>query len=79
MYNEGGTNMTNVIYQLETLTCPTCAAKIESMLKKTEGIRFAEVAFVSSKVKLSFEENIIGADEIKTRIAKFGYHVLSEK
>ena len=42
--------MTKKTYQLETLSCPTCAGKIETMLKKTTGVAEAEVAFISSKV-----------------------------
>lgn len=66
-------------YQLETLSCPTCAGKIEKMLKKTNGVIDAEVMFVTSKVKVSFEENIIDSNEIKNKISKFGYQVLNEK
>lgn len=66
-------------YQLERLTCPTCAAKIEGMLKKTAGVEKAEVMFMSSKVKVAFNDNTITNDEIKARINKLGYNVLGEK
>jgi copper chaperone CopZ len=49
------------------------------MLKKTSGVSDVEVLFISSKVKLSYDENLINSDEIKKRISKFGYEVLSEK
>ena len=71
--------MTKKIYQLETLSCPTCAGKIEAMLKKTNGIEYAEVAFISSRVKLTYDEDVISSDEIKQRISKFGYRIIGEK
>lgn len=67
------------VYQLETLSCPTCANKIEGMLKKVKGISGADVAFMASKVKVEFDDAIITSDQIKERIARFGYDVIGEK
>ncbi|HBL69550.1 MAG TPA: heavy metal-binding protein [Firmicutes bacterium] len=71
--------MTTKTYQLETLSCPTCAAKIESMLKKTEGIQEYEVLFNSSRVKVTFDENATDSETIKSKIGQLGYDVLGEK
>lgn len=71
--------MTNKTYQLETVTCPSCVAKIEGMLKKTAGISESEVLFNSSRVKVSFDESVVTSEEIKTKIDKLGFKVLSEK
>lgn len=71
--------MTKKIYQLETVTCPSCITKIEGMLKKTEGINESEVLFNSSRVKVSFDEQVIESDDIKNRIDKLGYKVLNVK
>jgi copper chaperone CopZ len=50
--NIGGHTMTTKTYQLETVTCPSCIAKIEGMLKKTQGIHESEVLFNTSRVNL---------------------------
>lgn len=71
--------MTNKTYQLETISCPSCIAKIEGMLKKTAGIASSEVLFNTSRVKVSFDETIISTEEIKGKISKLGYRVLGEK
>jgi len=71
--------MTNRTFQLETVSCPSCIAKIEGMLKKTGGISSSEVLFNSSRVKVSFDENVVASDEIRSRIESLGYRVLSEK
>ncbi|NWL86142.1 MULTISPECIES: heavy-metal-associated domain-containing protein [unclassified Paenibacillus] len=71
--------MTTKTYQLETVTCPSCIAKIEGMLKKLSGIHTSEVMFNSSKVKVSFNESITSSEVIKGSIEKLGYKVLAEK
>ncbi len=71
--------MTNKIYQLETVSCPSCIAKIESALKKTDGVQKSEVFFNTSRVKVEFDEGRVSSQEIKDRIEKLGYKVLSEK
>lgn len=71
--------MTTKTYQLETVSCPSCIAKIEGMLSKTKGIEFSEVKFNSSRVRVSFNEDQLSSEEIKKKIDKLGYQVLSEK
>ncbi|MBC8587213.1 heavy-metal-associated domain-containing protein [Paratissierella segnis] len=71
--------MITKIYQLETLTCPSCSAKIQGMLKKTDGVKESEVLFNSSKVKVTFDETKIESETIKGKINKLGFDVLSEK
>jgi len=71
--------MTTKTYQLETLTCPSCTAKIEGTLKKTTGVEKVEVLFNSSRVKVSFDETIQNAEEISKIIDKVGFDVLGIK
>lgn len=71
--------MTNKIYQLETVTCPSCIARIEGMLKKTPGVVSSEVLFNTSRVKVAFDENKVTSEEIRNRINNMGYKVLGEK
>lgn len=71
--------MRKAVYQLETLTCPSCIKKIESTLNKTDGVLNAKVLFNSSKVKTEFDETIIEAEKIQEIVQKLGYQVLSAK
>ncbi len=63
--------------QLETLTCPSCAIKIEGALKALAGVdkESINVSFNSSKVKLSYDEEKVSLDEIKKAITKLGYEI----
>ncbi|MDD4113131.1 MAG: cation transporter [Herbinix sp.] len=64
--------------QLETLTCPSCMQKIEGAVKKLEGIDkdTLKVLFNSSKVKVNFDEDKLGIDQIEGAITNMGYEVL---
>ncbi|HAE91421.1 heavy-metal-associated domain-containing protein [Tissierella praeacuta] len=66
-------------YQLETLTCPNCVAKIEGMMKKTKGISEGEVLFNTSRVRINFDEDILSSEDIIAKIEKLGFDVLGEK
>ena len=71
--------MTTKTYQLETVTCPSCVGKIEGMLKKIDGIEKYEVLFNTSRVRVSFDENMISSETIKSKINQLGFQVLKEK
>lgn len=71
--------MTTKTYQLETVSCPSCIAKIEGMLRKTQGVSVAEVKFNTSRVKVEFDEAAIAGGEIAEKINRLGYKVLGEK
>ncbi|WP_066304581.1 heavy-metal-associated domain-containing protein [Bacillus sp. FJAT-29814] len=71
--------MKKAVFQLETLTCPSCIKKIETMLNKTEGVQFAKVLFNTSKVKMEFDEAQINANQLKDKIQNLGYEVLLAK
>ena len=66
-------------YQLETLTCPTCVAKIESAVKRMKGVEEVQVLFNASKVKVNFSDELGDGAEIRKTIEKLGYKVLGEK
>lgn len=71
--------MKHITLQLETLTCPSCMAKIDGMMKKTKGVVKAEVLFNSSRVKAEIDESIVSTAQVKQRIEALGYKVLGEK
>lgn len=71
--------MTTKTFQLETLTCPSCVAKIEGMLKRTKGVKEFEVLFNASRIRVSFDDAAVDSETIKNSIEKFGYEVLGEK
>ena len=71
--------MVKAVLQLETLTCPSCIKKIETVLNKTPGICSTNVLFNFSKVKTEFNETEITITQIQEIIEKLGYDILSTK
>lgn len=71
--------MTKAVFQLESLTCPSCIKKIETTLDKTKGVQSVTVLFNSGKVRTEFDESVIEANQIKETITRLGYEVLSLK
>ena len=61
-------------YQLATLTCPSCIAKIDRAVSSVDGVENVEVLFNASKVKVDLAE---GANpDVKKIIEDLGYEVL---
>ena len=71
--------MTSKTYQLQTLTCPTCATKIEAAVKKMKGVEDVQVMFNASKVKVKFDESLGDGKEVKKAIERLGFGILGEK
>lgn len=69
--------MKKTIIQLETLTCPSCAMKIEKAVKSLNGVDndSVNVTFMSSKVKLEFDDEKLSVDTIEKTIKSLGYEV----
>ena len=73
--------MKSATLQLESLACPSCLQKIENGMKALDGIDkdSVKVMFNASRVKLSFNEEVIEIDKIQDSIEKLGYEVLKVK
>lgn len=73
--------MSKATLNLETLTCPSCMAKIEGATKSLNGVDAdsVQVLFNASKVKLDFDESVISVDEVASAIENLGYEVLKTK
>lgn len=71
--------MKKAVFQLETLTCPSCVSKIEATLTRQKGVSDVRVLFNSSKVRAQFDERVVSAEELSGAIEKIGYPVLSSK
>ncbi|HLW08392.1 MAG TPA: heavy metal-associated domain-containing protein [Marinilabiliaceae bacterium] len=69
--------MKTVRFQLETLTCPSCIAKIEGVLSREKGVEEVKVLFNSSKVKVKYNEEEISSEKLGEIIEKIGFPILS--
>ena len=71
--------MKKISIQLEELGCPSCVKKIETALKRQDGIGEVNILFNSSKAKIEYDEAVIESDKVVKIISDLGYEVLSVK
>lgn len=55
-------------YNLEDLDCANCAAKMETAIKKIEGVKDATVSFMAQKLTIEAEEDDF--DKILNEVVK---------
>lgn len=67
--------MTQAELWLETLTCPSCIAKIEGAIRGLTGVKEVTVRFNASKVKVVFDEGLLTIEGIQESIERLGYPV----
>lgn len=56
------------VYKLENLDCANCAAKIEAAIKKIEGVANASVSFMTKKLVIETEPEIL--DKVMAEVKK---------
>ncbi len=67
--------MQEVTLQLGDLACPSCAQTISKILKRQKGVQDAAVAFTTSRVKVTYDPEVITIEQIEKAIEKTGYKV----
>lgn len=71
--------MKTVTFQVDGLTCPSCAQHIEKVLSGQKGVQEIKVLYNAQKVKVSFDELIGNSSEFEEILNKMGYDVKSQK
>lgn len=71
--------MKKVVMKLDDLSCPSCMSKIEGAMMQTAGVKSAKVLFNASKVKAEFDENVVNANQLLSKVEKLGYSIQSSK
>jgi uncharacterized protein len=64
---------------IQGMTCGSCEIKVESTLKKLEGIIDAKVSLADAKADISYDENIISIQSIIKAIDDIGYQTTEFK
>jgi copper-transporting P-type ATPase V len=63
---------TTIDFTVEGMTCGSCAARVERVLAKTEGVADAEVNLATGRAHVTLERPLPAAD-LQVRVAKIGY------
>ncbi len=66
----------NVSLSLSGMHCASCALIIEKSLRKTPGVKQANVNFASEKASVIFDENHVHENDLIKAVEKAGYHAV---
>ncbi len=69
------TTLKNTILRSEEFTCPSCIDKIETRLRRMDGVEAAEVKFASGRVKVIHDLEKAPVRALVDAIAEVGYKV----
>ena len=47
------------VYRLQNLECANCAAKMERAIQKLNGVKDAQISFMTQKLSLDVEEELL--------------------
>ncbi len=67
---------TMITLPVEGMTCASCVARVEKVLKKVEGVETANVNLATEKVTLSFDESITNYEQLATVVEDAGYKLV---
>lgn len=67
-----------VTARLEQLSCPSCADMIVNVVRKIKGVKEAEVRYTTSKLLVTYDDQIATWDEIEGTVAKLGYSIIGK-
>jgi cation-transporting ATPase V/Cu+-exporting ATPase len=63
---------TGVDFTVEGMTCGSCAARVQRVLAKAEGVADARVNFATGRAHVALDRPVLTAD-LQARVAKLGY------
>lgn len=67
--------MSTVKISTQPFTCPSCVTKIEKAVGRLAGVQDVAVQFNSSKVRVTFDEEVVTPEAIARTIDALGYPV----
>ncbi|MDF2570126.1 MAG: cadA [Sporomusa sp.] len=71
--------LVNNTFQVEGLDCADCAAKVEKAVRRLAGVADVRMNFTAGKMKVNYDEHVLGIDEIVNVVNGFGYRATLPK
>jgi len=62
---------------IEGMTCASCVARNERALRKVEGVATAEVNFATEKATVTFDPDVVSAEDLVNTVEAAGYEVVT--
>lgn len=69
-------DLTEKVYNVKGMSCAACAASIERILKKMDGVENGVVNFATETLTFSYDSDRVRLGEIKTKLSKVGFNLV---
>jgi len=69
--------MASETFTVEQIHCGACEGAIGKALTRVEGVRQVEADAASNRVRVLFDENAVGVDQLAARLGEAGYPVIA--
>ncbi len=66
-------------YVVEGMSCASCAASIEKVLNKMDGIESASVNFATETVSIAYDSDKVSFEDMERKVEKIGYKFKKEE
>lgn len=66
-------------YDVEGMSCAACAASIERVLKKLDGVDSATVNFSTETLKVSYDKDKLSFDDLNKKLEKLDFRLIEAK
>ncbi len=73
------TQMREVSLPVTGMTCANCAATVERILRKTEGVSAASVNFATERAAVRFDPKEVREDSLVARVSEAGFGVATQR
>ncbi|MFH1120164.1 MAG: heavy metal translocating P-type ATPase [Bacteroidota bacterium] len=72
------TPVVELLLPISGMSCAACAVSAESMLRAQHGVLSASVNYAARSVKLAYQPEIVGLDELQSGLKSIGYDLVAE-
>lgn len=60
-------------YKITGMSCAACSASVERVTRKLEGVSESEVNLTTETMRIVYDENVVGEEQIATKVNKAGF------
>ena len=71
--------MNNVTLKVEGMRCNGCAATIQALLERREGVRKVSAQFSPAEARVLYDPGTVSEDELVAVIEKAGYRITERR
>jgi len=65
--------MTEQKYRITGMSCAACSASVERVTRKLEGVSESEVNLTTETMRIVYDENVVGEEQIVAKVNKAGF------